>query len=266
VQGVSRYVLEPRLQMLWQATDAVAFKAAGGRFAQFPSLPVGVAGFEAFGLADLGLQTAVGGSLGAEAQLPRALTLGVTGYYQHLRLTDVRVIDLTTVDPAAPDFLVSRPGRAYGAELMVRRADQGRFYGWLAYTLSWSQRQDENGVYGRSDWDQRHILNLVAGRRFDGGWTAGARFHFNSGRPVPIINTGGSYQELPPFYQLDLRVERRVLFDRFLLDVFADFANVTLTRQVLQLSYGYDASAGMPRIEEQAFRLVLPTVGVHGEF
>ena len=130
-----------------------------------PSLPVSVAGFEAFGLADLGLQTSLAGSLGFEARLPRSLTVTLTGYAAQLRLTDVRDIDLTTIDPGAPDFLVSRRGRAYGAELLVRRADLGRLYGWLAYTLSWSRRQDESGVFGPSDWDQRHILNLVAGYR-----------------------------------------------------------------------------------------------------
>ena len=88
-----------------------------------PSLPVSVAGFEAFGLADLGLQTSLAGSLGFEARLPRSLTVTLTGYAAQLRLTDVRDIDLTSIDPGAPDFLVSRRGRAYGAELL--RASRG---------------------------------------------------------------------------------------------------------------------------------------------
>ena len=50
-------------------------------------------------------------------KLPAHLTLGVTGFYQKLRLTDVRNIDIESNDPTAPDFLVTRDGRAYGAEL-----------------------------------------------------------------------------------------------------------------------------------------------------
>ena len=263
-QGVRRSIAQPRLDVAFQATDRLTLRANGGRFAQMPSLPVSVAGFEAFGLADLGLQTSLAGSLGLEARLPRNLTATLTGYAAQLRLTDVRDIDLTSIDPGAPDFLVSRRGRAYGAELLVRRADVGRLYGWLAYTLSWSRRQDESGVFGPSDWDQRHILNLVAGYRLPRGYAVGARVHYNTGRRAPIIGSGGSYQNLPAFYTLDLRVERRIIFDRFVMSVYADFANVTLTREVVQVVRNYDAS-GQPYAEERSFRLILPTIGVRAE-
>ncbi|HET6283313.1 MAG TPA: hypothetical protein VFH73_20315 [Polyangia bacterium] len=125
--------------------------------------------------------------------------------------------------------------------------------GWLAYTLSRSLREDDGGVLGRSDWDQRHILNLVAGWRPGGGYALGARFHYNSGRYAPIINGAGMHRELPAFYDLDLRAERRFVFDRFLLDVYLDFGNVTLTRQLVQLTSVTDP-------------LNSPTIGVHAEF
>jgi hypothetical protein len=259
-QGVRRSFAAPRLDIAFQATDRITLKANGGRFAQMPSLPVSVAGFEAFGLADLGLQTALAGSLGVEAQLPRSFTVGVTGYASQLRLTDVYDTTFNEVDPGAPDFLVSRRGRAYGAELLLRRADRGRLYGWLAYTLSWSLRQDTSGVFGPSDWDQRHILNLVAGYRLRGGYSVGARFHYNTGRRAPIVGSGGDYQNLPAFYQLDLRAEKRIIFDRFVMSVYADFANVTLTREVVQVVRGPN---GMN--QEQSFHLILPTIGIHAE-
>jgi hypothetical protein len=262
-QGVRRSAVSPRLDVIFKVTDRLALRANGGRFAQMPSLPVSVAGFEAFGLADLGLQTSLAGSLGFEAALPRSLTVTLTGYASQLRLTDVHDVDLTNADPGAPDFLISRRGRAYGAELLVRRADHGRLFGWLAYTLSWSRRQDESGVYGPSDWDQRHILNLVAGYRLRGGYSVGARFHYNTGRHAPIIGAPGEYRDLPAFYQLDLRAEKRIIFDRFVMAVYADFANVTLTREVVQVVRGYED--GQPSVEERSFRLILPTIGIRAE-
>lgn len=265
-QGVRRVIAEPRLAVSFQATPSVALKANAGRFAQMPSLPVGVPGFEAFGLADLGLQTSLGGSLGVETRLPNSLTVGVTAYYQRLRLTDVRDLDLLLFDPAAPDFLVSRRGRAYGAELLVRRADQGRLFGWLAYTLSWSLREDDGGVLGRSDWDQRHILNLVGGWRVGRGYSLGARFHYNTGRNAPIINSGGTHRQLPAFYDLDLRAERRFVFDRFILDAYIDLGNVTLTRQVVQLQSNPTGMTTPPAVSEAGFRIILPTIGLHAEF
>ncbi|HSS40146.1 MAG TPA: TonB-dependent receptor, partial [Polyangia bacterium] len=106
-QATTQAFVEPRLDVLFQVSDTVSLKANGGRFAQMPSLPVSVAGFEAFGLADLGAQTSVGGSAGALARLPGRLSLNVTGYYQRLRVTDVRNIDIINPDPTGADFLVS---------------------------------------------------------------------------------------------------------------------------------------------------------------
>ncbi|HEY7375668.1 MAG TPA: carboxypeptidase regulatory-like domain-containing protein [Polyangia bacterium] len=264
-EGVRRPIAGPRLDVALRATDSLTIRASGGRFAQMPSLPVSVAGFEAFGLADYGLQTSLTGSLGVETTLPRGLTLGVTGYAAQLRLTDVRDIDIMSLDPGAPDFLVSRRGRAYGAELLLRKANSGRLYGWLAYTLSWSLREDDSGVFGRSDWDQRHILNLVAGYRLRGGYSVGARIHFNTGRHAPIIGSPGDYQDLPAFYQLDLRAERRFVFDKFTMSLFADFANTTLTREVVQVVYDYDPNTGMRGPVQRDFHLILPTIGIHAE-
>jgi TonB dependent receptor/TonB-dependent Receptor Plug Domain len=267
-EGTSALFVEPRLDALYRINDTLSLRVDGGRYAQMPSLPVSVPGFEAFGLADYGAQTSVGGSLGLEAHLPGHFTLSVTGYYQKLRLTDVRNIDLENPDTSAPDFLVSRDGRAYGGELLLRRADTGRFFGWLAYTLSWSQRYDDSGVLGRSDWDERHILNLVAGARLRGGYSVGARFHLNTGRWAPVfLSPGGDYQQLPAYYQIDLRAERRFVFDRFVMDVYADFANVTHKSEVLQLdSVQTSASAGHPTVQQDRINLTLPTVGLHAQF
>jgi hypothetical protein len=266
-EGVHDLAVEPRIDASVRLSPALVLRGSAGRMAQMPSLPVSVPGFESFGLADLGLQTSTGGALALEASLPRHVTASLTGYYQALRLTDVRNIDInpTAIDPTAPDYLVSRRGRAYGAELLVRRAGEGRLYGWLAYTLSFSLREDDDGVLGRSDWDERHILNLVAGWRFGHGWSAGARFHFNSGRLAPIFGSGGEYRELPAFYQLDLRADRRFVFDRFTLDFYVDLGNATLTREVVQLDSIVDPATGRLIVQEESFQLVLPTIGVHAE-
>jgi hypothetical protein len=263
-EGTRSTVWQPRLNLSLRLTQALAVKVAGGRFAQMPSLPVSVPGFESFGLQDLGLQSAVGGSLGLEAALPRGFTASLTGYYQKLRVTDIRNIDINETDPTAPGYLVARDGLATGAELLVRRADQARLYGWLAYTLSWSFREDDNGVLGKSDWDQRHIFNLVTGYRVGHGWSLGARAHYHTGRTAPIIDGGGVYRQLPPFYQLDLRAERRFVFDRFILDVYADFANVTLTREVFQLRNDTPFTGDVTVVQD-SFKIILPTIGVHGE-
>jgi hypothetical protein len=95
-----------------------------GRFSQMPSLPVGVAGFEGFGLRDLGLQTSTQAALGVESRLPADLSLRLTGFYQWLYVSDMR--STFDHDVTAPEFLEMRHGRGYGGELMLRRPERAR--------------------------------------------------------------------------------------------------------------------------------------------
>jgi hypothetical protein len=143
---------------------------------------------------------------------------------------------------------------------MVRRPPSERFHGWLSYSLIKSLRAFEGGVVGASDWDQRHTLNLVMGYRV-GRFTLGTRFHIHTGRPVKVDNSvPPDFARLPPFYQLDLRVDRRFVFDRFVMDLYCELVNTTLTRQVVQLRL---TEVGL---EQEGFRIVLPSLGVRAEF
>ena len=54
-------------------------------------------------------------------------------------------------------------GWAYGVEFMARK-NVGKFTGWAAYTLSWSQQQFDDLNFGEKFWarhDRRHDLSLV---------------------------------------------------------------------------------------------------------
>ena len=204
-QGVTRGAFEPRLAVRLGLTRALSVDATVGRFSQMPSLPVGVAGFEGFGLADLGLQTSTQAALGVESRLPADLSLRLTGFYQWLYVSDMR--STFDHDVTAPEFLEMRHGRGYGGELMLRLPEHARVSGWLAYTLSWSLR-DFDGLFAPSDWDQRHILNLVTTVRLKNGFSVGGRVHYNTGRPYPV--RPAEYERLPAFWQLDLRADKRV--------------------------------------------------------
>ena len=258
-QGVTRGAFEPRLTARVLLTRALSVDATVGRFSQMPSLPVGVAGFEGFGLRDLGLQTSTQAALGVEAsQLPGDTTLRLTGFYQWLFVSDMR--STFNHDVTAPEFLEMRRGRGYGGELMLRLPERARISGWLAYTLSWSLREFD-GVFAASDWDQRHILNLVGTIRLKDGFSVGGRFHFNSGRPYPV--QAAEYERLPAFWQIDLRADKRVVFDRATLDFYLDLGNVTFNRQVTALG-AVDNPNAPP--QQAGFRIVLPSIGVHAEW
>ena len=254
--------LGPRLSARFAVTPQTSLTAAGGRFTQTPSLPVQLPGAESFGLALLGLQTSWQGSLGISTTGHFGLEMGVTGYLQRYVLSDVRDSSVVrSADPLADDYLVRRDALSYGVELMVRRPESEKLYGWVAYTLSNSLRALGDGAIGPSDWDQRHVLNVVSGYHL-GRYTIGGRFHYNTGRPVLVTNAlREQYVRLPAFYELDLRCDRRVLFDKFTLDVYVELANVTLNRQVQALEQN---TVNGP-LQQKGFTIVLPSIGIHGE-
>jgi hypothetical protein len=268
-QGITRLTAEPRFSVLWKQSSRLSLKAVAGRFTQMASLPIGVPGFDAFDLRDLGLQRSLQGSLGGSLAMGDLGQLDLTGFYQQVQVSDLRSIVLG--DFRQMSFLEMRPGRGYGLELLLRRPESHRLHGWLAYTLSRSERRVD-GVWGASDWDQRHIFNLLASYDLGRGYSLGGRVHLNTGRPV-AVSPGGNrtqidYRRLPAFYQLDLRAAKRMIFDRFTLTVYVELGNVTLSRQVTEYSSGFDANdRPLPDgvVEQLGYRIVLPTVGIHGE-
>jgi hypothetical protein len=260
-QGISKAEPSPRLTVRLNPFGKVWLKAMGGRYAQLASLPVEVPGFESFGLRDFGPQTSWQGSFGVETPVGSAISLEMTGFYQRVYLTDLKSIFM---DNLLKTLVQGRQGQSYGVEVLLRRALTKRLYGWLAYTLSKSERLI--GYYRQrvdSDWDQRHILNLVTAYRFDHGWSAGTRVHYNTGRPYPVSDSRSlrvDYLRLPPFFQLDLRVDKRFVLDRYVLSAYVELVNTTLSREV------FDLKMIEGQLQEKSFRIVLPSIGIHADF
>lgn len=270
-EGTSSWQPGPRLNVRGRVGENTFLKASAGRFVQLPSLPVSVPGFENFGLQSIGLQSSLQASAGFETALPGALTLDMTGFYQRLRVSDLASLFNYEVQTS---ILELRDGRSYGVELLLRRALTERLYGWLTYTLSKSERvYPPLNIVAASDWDQRHILNLVTSYRLGGGYQIGGRIHYHTGRPYPVfdeatLSSGGNqdrppifYGKLPDFFQLDLRFDKRWVFDRYTLDFFVEIINTTASRQVFDLKRRQDGS-----LDERGFRIALPSLGLHAEW
>lgn len=233
---------------------------SGGSFSQAPSLGVQLPAAQNFGLSLYGLQTSWQAALGVGSRRVTGLEIEATAYLQRYVLTDLRDPALIAPDPLAADFLVRRDARSYGIEIMVRRPRSHRLHGWISYTLSQNERALGGGVIGPSDWDQRHILNAVVGYRI-GSYVLGARAHYNTGRPVLVNGAEAeTFVRLPAFYQLDLRAERRFLFDAFTLSAYAEVVNATLTREVYQIVQDSNGD-----LSQRSLRVFLPSIGVRAE-
>jgi hypothetical protein len=260
VDGTTKQHLGFRLSARYLLSAKTWLSASAGSFSQPPSLGVQLPAAQDFGLSLYGLQTSWQAALGIATKRVSGFELELTSYVQRYVLTDLRDPALIKPNPLASDFLVRRDARSYGLEIMVRRPLTERLHGWIAYTLSQNQRALGGGVIGPSDWDQRHILNAVVGYRI-AAYTLGARGHYNSGRPVLINGAQAeTFVRLPAFYQLDLRAERRFLFNAFTLNAYVEIVNATLTREVYQVNQ--DADGGTT---QQSLRVFLPSLGVRGE-
>ncbi len=96
--------------------------------------------------------------------------------------------------------LLAGNGRAYGMELLVRKA-KGKTTGWLGYTLSRSERKTEGinqGEYYPSNYDKLHDLSLVIGHQLSKKWEVSANFAFMSGRAVTYPNARYMYEGISP--------------------------------------------------------------------
>jgi len=170
-------------------------------------------------------------------------------------------------------------GRAYGVETLLRYKPDARFFGWLAYTLSRSVRQDTPSEPERlARFDQTHILTVLGSYRLGRGWEFGARFRLvsgslytpntygfydqNAGVPLALIGYPSYGDRLPLFHQLDLRVDKTWRFRSWQLGVYADVQNVYNHGNVEGVSYNYNYTrrtfaTGLP---------ILPSLGMRGEF
>jgi len=172
--------------------------------------------------------------LGDEWRVSRRLSASFEAYYN----TQERIPVLA--DSLDLNFLPDAEGRMYGLEMMLRFNPTDRFFGWLAYSLSRSERRYARRPsvdledWSPGDWvpyelDQTHHLEAVGSWTLGGSWTVGGRLQYVSGNPsTPLRSYAGDYYEfdgdtgsyvpaagsylserLDPYVRLDTRVERR---------------------------------------------------------
>ena len=283
--------LDPRLLIRQRLTDRWTLRQNIGMYHQPPSFPIPLPGVESFGF-ERGLQRNVQGSFGYEFAVADKFILTQDAYLG--RLSNLQDYDLAAAMTERvseyDDVVVNATGWTYGLETMLRLAPRQRVYGWAAYTLSRSTRSFEQGGRAPSNWDQRHILNLVLGYRIGEKWNLGGRAHFNTGRPYTAATAGQSAaealtynrnnQRLPPFFQLDIRAERTWRFRAWHLQLILDVLNATYAREVftcildgtssaggaLRMSSGPGGYFAPQGCTQQSLRYILPSIGVRGVF
>jgi TonB family protein len=264
---VGEYSIDPRLSTRYEVTDTTTAKWGVGIYSQPPIYYEAIPGFTN---PDIKPFYALHTSIGVEQQLSSELEVGVEGFYK--RLID-RIVSTPGGHP--PRLVNDGVGRIYGAELSAKYQSRDT-YGYLAYTLSHSERRDRNGPWRLFEKDQTHILSVVMSHKLGRGWEAGARFRLVSGDPdTPVVGAvydagidqyrplhGPIFSEREPlFHQLDLRVEKQWSFSDWSLAAYLDVQNAYNAKHIEGTDYSFDYSEsrgieGMP---------IFPNLGIRGE-
>ena len=265
--------VDPRVSVLYEARDDLTLKLGVGTFSQAPELNESSA---EIGNPDLDPLRAVHVTGGFQYRPAPGMSVGVEGFYKYLW---DRVVD--TEDGQDPIFINRGIGHIYGGEVSARiqpRAFGDRFFGFLAYTLSRSERRDRPGdAFRLFDFDQTHILTLSGTTRLPKGWEVGLTLRLISGNPVtPIVGgvfnpASGIYAPVfgginaernPAFHRLDFRVQKTWTYDNGAVALYLDVQNVYNRQNPEGFTYSFNyrersTQSGLP---------IIPSLGLRGEF
>ncbi len=271
--------INPRLSFRWDFIDGWTLKGGVGLFNQPPQnnqssgAPNSFLPSTTVGNPNLLTQRAVHYSLGFEHNFSRYITLSMEGFYKHL---DDQIVSQPGIT-AAP-YINQGVGRIYGGEILLRHRPSERFFGWLAYTISRSERRDTpTSDYRIFQFDQTHILTAIASVRLGRGWEAGVRFRLVSGNPsTPVAGSllnadAGTYTQIPgvpfssrnaPFHQLDVRIDKTWTFRRGSLNLYLEVLNAynNSNPEGVQYNYNYTQSQTVTGIP------IFPNLGIRAEY
>jgi TonB family protein len=281
----TRVAFDPRFAFRAKVLPGTTLKGNVGRYHQTPT---------PFFLADTGgnptlpLEEGVQLGLGVETWLTRSLDLDVQVFSRsadHLA-EPVGGGPIGFVATSARRIQAVGEERAYGAEVMLRqRLDRGVF-GWVAYTLMRAEErasapvgfENANGYGWRStEFDQTHNLSIAVSAQLPLGFELGGSLRTVTGNPATLaqgglfdadrsayarVNQRPRTRRLPPFFQADVRIDKRLTFDTWSLGLYLDLQNFTNNQNFEFYQYNYDFTVvqGLPGLP------ILPIFGVEARF
>lgn len=275
-QGSKRWTTDPRIGVRYDVHAEYPRTTLKGGAGLFHQPPEPYESLRPFGNPGLKAEAAYHYSLGFEQELARPVELSFEGFYKDLR--DIVVSQFDASSENGRNYVNLGSGRTYGTELLLRFKPGGRFFGWVAYTLSRSERRDTSADdYYRYDYDQTHNLVALGSYKLGRGWQLGARFRYVTGSPytpelggtmdydagsyAPVTSPLRNSARLPAFHQLDVRVDKTWKFQSWSLSWYLDLQNAYVHKNTESISYNFDysqttATYGIP---------ILPIMGLRGE-
>ena len=303
--------LSPRGSVSFSVTEKLSLNTSVGRYFQLP--PLTVLGYrDAEGLLvnkSNQLKYIQADHLVAGVELKPSLYSKITveGFYKAYSKYPFLINDGISLANLGGDFGVignepvtsTSNGRSYGLEVLAQQRLSSSVYGILSYTFVRSEFEDKNGELLPAAWDNVHILNITAGKKFKKNWELGAKFRLQGGSPYTPYDVRLSAQRavwdirqqgildwdnvngerFPLVHALDVRLDKKWYFQKWSLNVYGDVQNVYNFQAEVQSYLNVQTNdAGDPLIsatDPNAYELktlrnfagtFLPSIGLMVEF
>jgi TonB family protein len=260
--------VDPRLAANYQIAPRLGFKAAFGYYHQSPQ-PADLSAV--FGNPLLGIEHGYQVLGGGNFKFTDQISLEEVVFYS--KSSDLVTRSNSATPLLATSLVQEGEGRAYGTQILLRHELNGRFFGWISYTLMRSERKDHPGDPWRLfDFDQTHVATIVGSYDLGRGFELGARFRYATGFPrTPVVgayysarrdlyepNFGAqNSQRIPAFIQADARIAKRFSGAWWKAEVYLDVQNVTDRDNPEEVVYNYNYS-------KRGYITGLPTLPVAG--
>jgi outer membrane receptor protein involved in Fe transport len=209
-------------------------------------------------------------------------------YYKSMR----DIVISSAQDSTATNYSNGAEGKAYGAELLVRKDLTERWYGWASLSLSKSDRtKAATGETVKFEYDKPVLFNLVGNRLVGKHWMLGFRWTYQSGgRYTPIIDLVPSTtypnvkepvygklssEQYPDYHRLDLRAEytrpKPWGYWKFCVDVLDVYGRKNITgyeyapnrKKLIPRPPGYGANVPVTKTTNDEF---FPSIGFEVQF
>lgn len=272
----------PRASVLYRASDLLSLKGAFGIYHQ--TLPMALLAQDT---RNEGLPStrATHYVLGADYMLTDDTKLTVEGYvkqYSNLPLDPQRPM-VSVIDDASGDskfgnygtLLANGEGRSHGVELLLQKKLAEDFYGLVSASYIRSNYRDANGTWRDRMFDNRYLFSVVGGWRPSNLWEVSLRFNMAGGTPYTPLDVAESARQnrtirdqskfmaerYPDYHTLNVRVDRRFLFDRSNLVIYLSVLNAYNRENVAD--YHWNRVKQQPEAQLQLG--LIPILGVEWE-
>lgn len=187
--------------------------------------------------------------------------------------------------------ILNGESRSYGLELLLRK-NEGKFTGWIAYTLSKAEQRTPGGNAGGlgindGDWyntpfDRTHDVSVSGAYRLNEKWSFGTNLVFQTGRPVTYPNGQYEYEglsiasysdrnsdRLPAYHRLDVSVNykpNRKPNNRLKGEWVLGIYNVYNRKNAASISFGQNSETGANEATRTAIFGIVPSLTYNFKF